>query len=94
MHGLYRNVNVTCVNCGTSVTKQNLSRRKLRCTGGTLFCQKCFNFCTKSRTDLIYHIAKKYSVPRPSNTYRCTPCQAEFPGLYVLRQHKNNQHGT
>ena len=40
------------------------------------------------------HIAKKLSVPKPSTTYKCKLCHAEFPGFYALRQHKNTQHGT
>ena len=41
-----------------------------------------------------YHVAKKYSVSRPSKTYKCNQCHAEVPGFYALRQHKNTQHGT
>ena len=91
---LDRNVKVTSENCGTSVTKINLSRHKSRCSGGTLYCSKCSNFSTKSRDDLNYHIAKKHSVPRPSITYKCKLCHAEYTGFYALRQHKNTQHGT
>ena len=77
-----------------SITKQNLSQHKSRCSGGTLFCANCPNFSTQSRDDLNYHIAKKHSVPRPSITYKCKLCHAEFPGFYALRQNKNTQHGT
>ena len=94
MPSLNRNEKVTCENCGTSVTKTNLSRHKKRCNGGALYCPKCPNFSTKSREDLIYHIAKKHSVPRPSITYECKLCHAEFPGFYALRQHKNTEHRT
>ena len=80
--------------CGTSVTKYNLSRHKSRCGGGALYCPKCPNFYTKSRDGLNYHIAKKHSVPRPSKTYKCKLCHAEFPNFYALRQHKNSQQGT
>ena len=59
-----------------------------------MFCPKCLNFCTKSRDDINYHIAKKHSVPRPSISYKCKLCHAEFSGFYALRQHKNTQHGT
>ena len=55
---------------------------------------KCPDFSTKSRDNSNYHIAKKHSVPRPSITYKCKLCHAEFPGFYALRQHKNTQHGT
>ena len=65
MPALDRNVLVICENCGTSVTKKNLTQHKLRCHSGTLYCPKCPNFSTKSRDDLNYHIAKKHSVPRP-----------------------------
>ena len=86
---LDRNFQVTCGNCGISVTKKNLSRHKSRCHGGTLCCTQCPNFFSKSRDDLKYQ-----SVPRPSITYRRKLCYAEFPGFYALRQHQNTQHGT
>ena len=93
MPALDRNGNVTCENCGTSVTKYHLSRHKSRCSGGTLYCTQCPNFYTKSRDDLNYHIAKQHSAACPSKTYKCKLCHAEFPGFYALRQHKNTQHG-
>ena len=94
MPALHRNVKVTCGNCGTSVTKINISRHKSRCSGGALYCPKCPNFSTKSREDLNYHIAKKHSVPRPSITYKCKLCHADFTGFYALRQNKNTHNGT
>ena len=94
MPALDRNVKVTCENCGTAVTKINLSPHKSRCSGGALYCPKCPNFSTKSRDDLNYHIAKQHCAAGPSRTYKCKLCRAEFPGFYALRQHKNTQHGT
>ena len=94
MPALDRTVKVACENCGTSVTKQKISRHKSRCSGIALYCPKCPSFFTKSRDDLIYHIAKKHSVSRPSITYKCKLCHAEFSGFNALRQHKNTQHGT
>ena len=94
MPTLDRNDKVTCGNCGTSVTKINLSRHNSRCSGGTLYCPKCPNFSTKSRDDLNYHIAKQHSAARASITYQCKLCYAEFPGFCALRQHKDTQHGT
>ena len=94
MPALDRNVKDTCDNCGTSVTKEHLSRHESRCSGGALYCPKCPNFSTESRVDLNYHIAKQQSVSGPSITYKCKLCHAEFPGFYVLRQHKSIQHGT
>ena len=88
-----RNVKITCRDCGTSVTKQHLSRHKSRCSGGTLYRTQCPNFFTKSRDDLIYHIAKQHSAAGPSKTYKCNLCHGEFPGFYALCQHKNTQHG-
>ena len=94
MPALDRIVKVTCGDCGTSVTKKHLSRHKLSCPGGTLYCPKGPSFSTKSRDGLNYHIAKKRSVPRPSKTYNCKLRHAEFPFFYALRQHRNTQHGT
>ena len=91
---LNRNEKVTCENCGVQITKYKLARHKKRCSAGTLYCTQCPNFSTLSQDDLNYHIAKKHSVPRPSITYKCKLCYAEFPGFYALRQHKNTQHGT
>ena len=76
------------------MTRINLSRHKLRCSGGALYCPKYPNFSTKSREYLNYHIPKKHSVLRPSITYECKLCHAEIPGFYALRQHKYTQHGT
>ena len=94
MPAFKRNVKITCGDCGTSVTKKNLSRQKSRCSDGALYCPKCPKFSTKPRDDLKYHIAKKHSVPRPSTTNKCKLCYVEFPGFHALRQHKNTQHGT
>ena len=94
MPALDRIIKVTCENCGTLVTKENLSRHNLRCSGGALYCPKCPNFFTKSIDGLIYHIAKQHSPAGLSKTYKNKLCHAEFPGFYALRQHKNTQHGT
>ena len=83
MPALDRNVKVNCENCGTSVTKKNVSRHKSLCSGGALYCSKRPNFSTTSRDDLIYHLAKKHSVPKPSITHKCTLCHAEFTGFYA-----------
>ena len=46
-----------------------------------------------SQNDLNFHIAKKHGVPRPSITYKCKLCHADFAGFYTSRQHNNSQHG-
>ena len=94
MPSLNRNEKVTCVDCGTSVTKYNLSRHKKRCSAGTLYFTQCPNFSKLSQDDLNYHIAKQHSAAGPSTTYKCKVCHADFPGFYALRQHKNTQHET
>ena len=66
MPALDRNGKITCGDCGTAVTKKHLSRHKLSCSGGTLYCPKCPNFSTKTRDDLNYHIAKQHSAAGPS----------------------------
>ena len=93
MPSLNRNEKDTCGDCRTSVTNYHLTRHKLRCSGGALYCPKCPNFFTKSTDDLNYHIAKQHSAAGPSKTYKCNLCHAEFPGFYALRQHKNTEHG-
>ena len=90
---LNRNEKGLSENWGTQTTKLNLARHKKRCSVGTLFCTQCPSFSTKSQNDLNYHIAKKYSAPRPDITFKCKLCFHEFPGFYALRQHRNTQHG-
>ena len=68
MPALDRNVKVTCENCGTLVTKKNLSRHNSRCSDGTLYCIKCPNFSNKSSDVLNYHIAKQHSAAGPSKS--------------------------
>ena len=85
MPALDRNVKYSCENCGTLVTKKNLSRQKSRCSAGALYCPKCPIFSTTSKGDLNYHIAKKHSAAGPKKSYTCKECQAEFPGFYALR---------
>ncbi len=94
MPSLNRNEKITCENCGVQITKLNLACHKKSCSADTLYCTQCPNPSTKSRGDLNYHIAKQHSAAGPSITYMCNLCHAELPGFYVLRQHKNNQHGT
>ena len=94
MPSLNRNEKVTCEICGVQITKLNLARHRKSFSAGTLYRTQCPNFSTKSRVDLKYHIVKKHGVPRPSITYKCKLCHAEFTGFYALRQHINTQHGT
>ena len=94
MLSLIRKEKIACEICGTHVTRNIIVRHKKRCSAGTLYCTQCSNFSTLSQDDINIRIAKKHSVPRPSITYKCKLCHAEFTGFYALRQHKNNQHGT
>ena len=71
MPSLNRYEKVTCENCGTQTTKLNLARHKKSCSAGTLHCNQCPNFFTKSQNALNYHIAKKHSVPKPDITFKC-----------------------
>ena len=92
MPSLIRKEKITCENCGTQTTRNNIVRHKKRCSVGTLYCTQCPNFSTKSQNDLNYHIAKKHSAPKPEVTFKCKLCYQEFPGFYALRQHRNTQH--
>ena len=93
MPALDRNAKVTCDNCGTLVSKQNVAKHKKKCSIGTLYCSQCPNFSTKSQNDLNYHIAKKHGTSKPKTTNTCKVCKEEFPGFYALRQHKSKMHG-
>ena len=88
MPSVDRNVKVTRGKCGTSATKQKLSRHKSRYSGGTLYCANCLNFSTKSGEDINYHIAKKHGAAGPKNNHTCKECSIEFPSFYSLRHHK------
>ena len=96
MSSLNRYEKVTCEVCGTQTTKLNLAhhaRHKRNCSAGTLYCTHRPNFFTKSQKDLIYHIAKKQSAPKPDVAFKQKFCFQEYPGFYVVRQHRNTQHG-
>ena len=93
MPSLIQREKTTCENCGTQTTRNNIVRHKKRCSVGTLYCTQGPNFSTKTQNDLNYHIAKKHSATRPDITFKCQLCLEEFPGCYVLRQHRNTQYG-
>ena len=94
MPSLFRIEKITCENCGSQATRNNIVRHKKRCTVGTLYCTQCPNFSTKSQKDLNYLIDKKHSAPKPDITCKCKLGFQEFPGIYALRQHRNTQHGV
>ena len=85
MPSFTRKEKITCENCGTQTTRNNIVRHKKRCSVGTLYCTHCPNFSTKSQSDLNYHIAKKHSAPKFDVTFKCKLCYQEFSGLYALR---------
>ena len=92
MPSLNRKEKITCENCGTRTTRNNIVRHKKRCSAGTLYCTQCPNFFKKSQNDLNYHIGKTHSAPKPDITFKCKICYQEFPGFYALLQHRNTQH--
>ena len=85
MASFVRKEKITCENCGTQTTRDNIVRHKKRCSVVTLYCTHCPNFCIKSQVDLNYHIAKKHSAPKPDVTFKCKLCFQEFPGFHALR---------
>ena len=92
MPALNQNAKVTCDNCGTLVSKQNLAKHK-KCSVGTLYCSQCPNFSAKSQNDLNYHIAKKHGASKLAIAHICMICKEKFTGFYALRQHKSQVHG-
>ena len=90
---LIRKEEVTCENCGTKTTRNNLVRHKKSCSAGTLYCTQCPKFSTKSQIDLNYQIPQKHSAPEHDITFKCILCFQEFPGFYALRPHRNTQYG-
>ena len=93
MPSLNRKEKITCENCCTQTTRNNIVRHKKSCSAGTLYCTHCPKFSTKSQSGLKYHFAKKHCAPKPDITFKCKLCYQEFPGFYALRQHRNTQHG-
>ena len=93
MKSLIQKEKITCENCGTQTTRNNIVRQKKRCPLGTLYCTQCFNFSPKSPSVLNYHFAKRHSAPKPNMTFRCKLSFKDFPGFYALRQHRSTQHG-
>ena len=83
-----RSFKIVCEKCGTSVTKEHLSRYKSRCSGGSSYCPKCPNFHTKSGHDLYYHIARKDSAAVPKNNHAGKKYSIEFPSFRSLRHRK------
>ena len=92
MPSLIRKEKVTCENCGTQTTNLNLALSKKRCSAGTLYCNQCPNFATKSQNDLNNHFAKKHNAPKPDVTFNCTLCYRGLLGFYASRQHGTTQH--
>ena len=92
MLSLIRKEKVTCENCGTQTTRNNIVRHKKIRSAGTVFCTHCPNFSTKSQNDLYYHIDKKHSAPKPDVTFKCKLCNQDFAGFYALRQQRITQH--
>ena len=93
MPDLDRNGEVTCGSCGTSVTKEHLSRHKSSCSGGILYRPESPNFSTKSRDDLYHLIAMKHATPRVKNTHKKKICFKDFSDFHTLRQHKTSDQG-
>ena len=92
MPSLIRKEIVACEHYGTQITRNNIVRHKKLRSVGILYCLQCSKFSTLSQDDLNFNIAKKHSVPRPSITYKCKLCHAEFPGFCALRQ--TQKHST
>ena len=83
MPSLIRKENITCDNCGTQITRNNIVRDKKSCSVGTLYCTQCPNFSTKSQNDLNCHIAKKHRAPKLDVSFQCKLFYQEVSGFYV-----------
>ena len=89
MPALDRIVKITCEKCGNSVTKRNLARHNLHCSGGRLYCQKCSIFFSKSRDKLTYPFVRKRCAVGPKNNHTGKYCSTKFASFYSLRHHKH-----
>ena len=88
-----QNNKITCEKFSTPTTRVNLSRHKKRCSVWLVFCSKCPNFSSKSKSDLIYHVAKKQGAPKRIATFKCKLRYQGFFGFCTLRLLKNILHG-
>ena len=58
-----------------------------------MYCAKSHNSSATPQDDLVYHIVKTHSVPKPYLTFKCNLCYRESRGFHALGQHKVTQHG-
>ena len=74
MPSLNHKEKVWCENYGTEIKKANFARHKKRCSSGALYCTQFPNFSTTSQVDVINHMAKKHSAPKPDVTFKSKNC--------------------
>ena len=94
MPALIRKTKVTCDNCGTQTTRNNIARHNKRCSAGSLICPSCIIFSTETPAEMIHNIAKKHSKTTPSVVHMCKKCNKDVHGFYNLREHKQKEHGA
>ena len=85
---LIRKEDITCENCGTQTSENNLFRHKKRSLVGTPYCAEFPNFSTRWQVDLNFHVAKKHSLSQPKNVYKAQFCHQVFDGFQSLRLHR------
>ena len=49
MRSLIRKEKITCENCGTQTTSNNIVRHKKRCSVGTMYCTQCPSYSRKAQ---------------------------------------------
>ena len=94
MPALNRNEKVKCEECGQEYRRADNARHRKRCEKQKE--RKCPNchFYTKSKEEMVYHVAKKHAQPSSKQSTVCPSCEQEFPSYYTIQQHRRKEHGA
>ncbi|XP_063712085.1 transcriptional repressor CTCF-like [Symsagittifera roscoffensis] len=93
MRALNRNEQVKCEKFGDEYSRSDAARHRKRCEKQAEHkCPNC-HFYTKSKEEMGYHVAKKYSQPIPKQS-SLSFLRTRSPSYYSLQQHRRKEHGA